>query len=1331
MLTASPQTLAASSQSLLALVQSPSKRRSHSHHQLHPSTRATAAAAHASSAASGSMSNAATSPMPGSDDAQQSSTMKRTGAPSEGVLAQGVFDACGYLGCALEDPDSRVRNVRPKMVVGLCRLVDRAARGLIDSDWDQDEEDEEEEERDDFDSETQTETDETDETMTESDDQEGASSDLRFGSSSQVVTSQAETRSSEEEEKGSRSSGFAQRKRTSPRYRMAKATAENAHTAALRRSPRRLGASQKQQIDEKARAARRPARVNSNGKTPRQTWVLDIVLRLEVEHLDERGRVRRDAGVKERCDAQNELVRAQDDRERRARTKAARKEEKAVAAALQAVALQKQRKELEQQERARERERDRHRQRERERERDRQKDRKRRDDALEDRHDRRPRRYHDEEEQERRPPPVRAHREQRVSQSSPISKYSRRDEEERRHRRKEEDQQEEKERASRRDDRQQDRWRRDRDKRDKQPQQEPGVKASPLTSTSPLPSAEHERSIGRQVQEVTPTQTPSSQQQMPPPATIPSRPASSHRPAAAQDEQPQQPAATQEQQLLTLLSALQDRNAVPSQGDQARTLTLLQQLSQSGILQLLGAGAGQSPRPSQSTSATASRRTSMPPAPPPSLATEPTPVLKGVPVQAVAPSPPKTSTTPAPLLQATSKLPTSSSTPAPSSEETQLPTPKAPGIVHCYHCGREDPGSNGFWRKVEIADACWSSLPSLLTVRYTGAVKTDSEAAPGSQIFIACGKCGLAFNKWKEEQPPPPTPHPEPAAAVPAPPASESRKRAHFAPQSSPAREPAIKRARLPSTAQSSPPRSRGFAHSSPETARAHLFNDDGMDFDGGDASNLPSGTPGTIFMAAMRDGWTPVRRSPRKEPLGTAEAVNPYASKVMAASPTMSRRRTQHVAPSVFPSSSSPAYLGQSSTTTEARPSSVTSAPSSTTPERLEKALTNWSSDSEDDAPNDSAKDTINASPSPARRVATKLPAPLSAASEILLTKGPRSKVAPIGPFMGRSPSVDAEQVLRRNRKQSTGLRHVVSSPSKVPEDHSTLDVNNFFAPASDGNDAPDLSWVSELSAAAGQSPTRFLASFGIGVPNNSSAPAAGKQRLALPATVEDASSQTSTSPPDPGTTPGSVGSVGGVLDEFGLLTADGVGEAASQFDLSQLQEIETYGAFDFSHQLTDFTQNGLPGFAAHVAQPSAAPEVILQAHAQQQSIANMGGSVPPSSLIINQPPPPPQQSLQRSSSQQSVQPSKTKPKSKASRKSSSTSTNTGVRKSQPSSANASGVNKSGSKTKQRREKTSTTGEGGVTTTHRDQAHSQLLSLLTNKSVQDALLKSIGGSKS
>ena len=577
-------------------------------------------------------------------------------------------------------------------------------------------------------------------------------------------------------------------------------------------------------------------------------------------------------------------------------------------------------------------------------------------------------------------------------------------------------------------------------------------------------------------------------------------------------------------------------------------------------------------------------------------------------------------------------------------DDELMPPPKPPGIIHCFHCGREDPGTNGFWRKVEILEAVRANLPQTLTVRYPGAVKSDAQASAGAKVYIGCSKCGVAYNKWKEDS----------AAQQPT---EEATVPKDTAAKTTPSLPPYANRQRVPSRSvvQSSPIRSHSAnvsfaAASSPATAREALFSDVGMDY-GGDHNLGFSGTPGTIING-IREGWTPsLRRSPRKDPSGTQASVNPYSSMSLSAkSPTLGKRaptaRYSAVSSSSPISKRSASDLGRSDlfmssaspgkTMRNKRQSSVTSPPSPTpsprqkgasasaaavvtpraisTPRRLQRALTNWS-DSEDEgdqAANE--QDALNASPSPARRVINKDRAGSTMkASEITLTKGPRQAV---GPFMGREASADGQILLQRSSPTSRNFMPDISSPSRGPGVSASggQDANKLFAAAGTPMDL-DSSWMNELSNNPHLfgSPTKFFAS--IGIQNKS----AGKEtdsstvepfqvqgqsgslstasRRPLPPTVEDAASSSTTSSPNKGT-PDSLfgGFLGGVQDELGFLeklNAAGINLSGSDFNL---QDIQTYGAFDFQPQLSDFTNQNLPGFAAHVPPTEAEPAVIFQ---------------------------------------------------------------------------------------------------------------------------------------
>ncbi|KDN44496.1 hypothetical protein K437DRAFT_294828 [Tilletiaria anomala UBC 951] len=768
--------------------------------------------------------------------------------------------------------------------------------------------------------------------------------------------------------------------------------------------------------------------------------------------------------------------------------------------------------------------------------------------------------------------------------------------------------------------------------------------------------------------------------------------------ASASKPSPGQPPMVQ---VLHLLNALQStassQNSGGNEESRQQARTLLQQLRQSGILQLLGDG-GSSKCIASQTVSTASP-VGVAAGPSPALhasapVVQPSPIYISPRTQAqyVSPKAPTTQIPPPakPASASTSDLDSASTSATTATQASpavrvalmpapELSAPKA--VYHCYHCGREDPGTNAFWRKVEIADADWSRLPPSLIVKYPAAVKPGETPPSGIKVFVACKECGPAYNAWKEEMkkkedegdaclprasspvalaatapvmPPPPSralldpsrafnieaPHvPEPrggyepsrkpdsyAYGVDA---TNARKKAHF---SNPQTSPFASSTNTPfeysrNMTQSSPARSHqkrlNLTNSSDATARNQLFNDEGMDYGG--ENNLPlNATPGTILAGLQT--WTPLRRSPRKQPVGTQSNVNPYASLTAGdGSPTLSQRAKVASMPKT--SDSSPSLPNQSTGTRQLRISprqpSLTS-PEGQTPARLQKALTNWSDSDEEDA-HAAEDDEPDASPSPARRKASHMhfqPSSEMAASNAQLTKGPRQRLAskPVGPFMGRSPSIGAEGLLGQSRIHK-GLRHVVSSPSKGHDDRD-MDVSKLFSATQEMSASSpinlDLSWMNDVPAESTNqaSPSKFLASLGIhsqtksapvgakaastsnqgsaGLPAVSVPDQALAARRPLPATVEDASSSVASSPPDGGPTP--EGLFNQLFDEFGLLPASGIGIPGSNFDPSNINNIETYGSFDFGQQFTDFMQHNTPGFAAHVPPKQQQPAVVMQ---------------------------------------------------------------------------------------------------------------------------------------
>ncbi len=541
--------------------------------------------------------------------------------------------------------------------------------------------------------------------------------------------------------------------------------------------------------------------------------------------------------------------------------------------------------------------------------------------------------------------------------------------------------------------------------------------------------------------------------------------------------------------------------------------------------------------------------------------------------------------------------------------EERLPPPKPAGRIHCYHCGREDPGLNGFWRKIEIADDAGPHLPPNLSIRYPGAVKSDSPAGPGAKVFIACSRCGPSYIKWKEENPTLPVVQEPEVAPIPS---AEARP--------APASIAETRPAPAPKMAQTSPvrpsARAADFALSSPGAARESLFSDVGMDY--GDGRNFGmSGTPGTI-MNSIQTGWTPLlSRSPLRKSSAGGLPKNPYAS-ISTGSPLTGKRTGR---PGVTSSSpvrrqlSSGAEEGLQSSvsrvdSTGKRHSSVTSplSPSNTpgrtkqaagqtatTPKRLADTLANWPSSDEED---DRAHDPLIASPSPARRAASKgprVPSSGDAPVSMTLQKGPRS----VGPFMGREASADGEMLAQRALKGKTSLTHDMSSPSRGPTGSkpSGSEMGRLF----NSNNTPlelDSSWMDGLqhNPHLYGSPSKFLASIGLAAGSGSGTLQAGPRRPQRP-TVEDAASSSAASSPDNHGTPNSLvdAMLSGVNDEHGFLEkleASGI-DLGSNFSLSN---IETFGAFDFVPQLHSFTAQNVPGFAAHVPPSSVEPSVIFQ---------------------------------------------------------------------------------------------------------------------------------------
>ncbi|KAN0061261.1 hypothetical protein ACQY0O_006107 [Thecaphora frezii] len=211
--------------------------------------------------------------------------------------------------------------------------------------------------------------------------------------------------------------------------------------------------------------------------------------------------------------------------------------------------------------------------------------------------------------------------------------------------------------------------------------------------------------------------------------------------------------------------------------------------------------------------------------------------------------------------------------------------------------------------------------------------------------------------------------------------------------------------------------------------------------------------------------------------------------------------------------------------------------------------------------------------------------------------------------------------------------LRSLVPTPSDVDwasEGNPSPAKPAGAAERIDPTNAAVKAYVAATTAApsASASPAMALVPLGGG---------AHVSRRPLPATVEDASTTSGSSPED-GDTPDGMSSLFDLFDDaHGLLAASGFGVQGSQGGMSAdvFGDVELHRSLDFAAHLDDFTQHGGVGVAAHVApsgtsvvaikpaqlhdgSPVAAAAATAEAGAGTEQYHHHHTAVPPSDALV-----------------------------------------------------------------------------------------------------------------